>query len=134
MHEMLRARTSGDGRAYLLGYGCYGPRSVLETPQRTQVLEEGGIPTRRREVPMMLDEGVRLRRQAVPGDSDPQHPGVEGRGNLPKQPTGRQVRPCQEPVGPLIHSLSLAKADTGTPLLWGWHRGNRAPPLTAPSV
>jgi hypothetical protein len=60
MHEVLCARTAGDGRADPLGDDGCRPRRGLKTPQRSQVLEERGIPTRRREIRMMLDEGIRL--------------------------------------------------------------------------
>jgi hypothetical protein len=132
MHEVLGPRTPGNGGPDPLVDDRCGPRRGLDMTQRTQVLEEGGIPTRLREVRMRLDEGFRLRRQAIPGNGHPQHPGVEGRGNFLEQPVGRQVCPCQEPVGPLIHGCSLARLSTGTPA-----QANRlrdAPWPIAPSV
>jgi hypothetical protein len=60
MHEVLCASTAGDGRTNPLGDDGCRPRRGLKTPQCPQVLEERGIPTRRREILMMLDEGSRL--------------------------------------------------------------------------
>jgi hypothetical protein len=61
MHEVFRSRTSGDSHANLLVDDLCRPRGALKTSRRTQVIEEGGIPTRRWEVRMMLDDGFRLR-------------------------------------------------------------------------
>src|SRR5262245_53131733 len=83
----------------------------------------------------MFDEGVRLQWQMVSRDGHSQHPGVKGRGNFLEQPVGRQVRPCQEPIGPWIHGRDLASLGQGTPPVWRRTRGNRAmAPFASPPI